>query len=187
VLTSPPSPNRPCASMTESSYTCPECGESHDGLPTDWAFRLPDEVWALSYLDRYRRTRTNDDLCTLDDRRHFIRGLVQIPFSYVEGEFAWGVWVEVSAAVHDFYVDNYTNEFASGTRAQGRLANAIPGFDASFGLPVDIEFRNSSSRPLFTFPGSARHPLALDQRTGIDDLRHHRYLASCGYFDEGDA
>src|SRR4249919_2806196 len=111
--------------MTDHSYVCSSCGKTHEGLPTDWGFKLPDEVFDLSYLDRYRRTRSNADLCALDENRFFIRGLLMIPFTHQEGEFAWGVWVEVPKAVHDFYLDNYSNELAQGTKAEGALANTV--------------------------------------------------------------
>lgn len=53
--------------MTDQSYVCSSCGKTHKGLPTDWGFRLPDQVFELSYLDKYRRTRSNADLCSLDE------------------------------------------------------------------------------------------------------------------------
>ena len=173
--------------MTDSSYVCSSCGKTHEGLPTDWGFKLPDEVFDLSYLDKYRRTRSNTDLCALDEQRFFIRGILMIPFTHQEGEFGWGVWAQVSKPDHDFYVDNYSNELAQGTKVQGKLANTIPGFPEITGLPLDIEIQSAKSRPIFTFPRSADHDLAIDQRDGIGHARHHQFLELCGHFDESDA
>jgi hypothetical protein len=138
-------------------------------------------------LDKYRRTRSNTDLCALDEQRFFIRGLLSIPFTHKEGEFAWGVWAEVSKSVHDFYVDNYSNELAQGTKVQGSLANIIPGSPQLTGLALDIEIRSAKSRPSFMFPSVADHELAIDQRDGIGHARHHQFLELCGHFDESDA
>lgn len=173
--------------MTDHSYVCSSCGKTHEGLPTDWGFKLPDEVFDLSYLDKYRRTRSNADLCTLDESRFFLRGILMIPFTHQEGEFAWGVWAEVSKTAHDFYLDNYSNELAQGTKAKGTLANTIPGFPEITGQPLEIEFQNAKSRPFFAFPQSADHELASDQRDGIGHNRHHQFLELCGHFDESDA
>ncbi|WP_416136139.1 DUF2199 domain-containing protein [Aquabacterium sp. A7-Y] len=52
--------------MSDPSFVCATCGQRHSGLPTDYGFRLPDQVHALSYIERYRRSRSNADLCTLD-------------------------------------------------------------------------------------------------------------------------
>lgn len=172
--------------MKDHGYVCSSCGKTHEGLPTDWGFKLPDEVFDLSYLDKYRRTRSNTDLCSLDESRFFIRGLLSIPFTHQEGEFAWGVWAEVPKATHDFYLDNYSNELAQGTRVAGVLANTIPGFPEITGQALDIEFQNAKSRPFFFFPRSAKHELAADQREGIDHNRHHQFLELCGHFDESD-
>lgn len=169
--------------MTDQGYVCATCGKVHEGLPAHWGFNQPDDVYFLSYLDRYRRTRSNTDFCSLDEERFFIYGLLMLPFTQQEGEFAWGVWVEVSRSVHDFYVDNYSNELAQGTIAQGTLANRIPGFPEIAGSPLEIELQPAKSRPFLTFPASADHALAEDQRSGVDHARHHQFLELCGYFE----
>ena len=173
--------------MKDGGYICSTCGKAHEGLPTDWGFGLPDEVYALSYLDKYRRARSNSDLCTLDEGRFFFRGLLMIPFTHQIGHFAWGVWIEVPRAAHDFYLDNFSNELAQGTTFSGTIANAIPGFDDSLGLPLEAVIQSAKSRPLFYFPNASGHELARDQRAGIGPERHHSYLESCGYFKESDS
>ena len=54
-------------------FKCGVCGQWHDELLTDLGYRLPDVVFEMSYVERYQRGRFNDDMCTLDDSRHFIR------------------------------------------------------------------------------------------------------------------
>ena len=33
-------------------YVCSVCGKEHAGLPTDWAYKLPDDLWALPEPER---------------------------------------------------------------------------------------------------------------------------------------
>ncbi|KAB7779488.1 DUF2199 domain-containing protein [Xanthomonas sp. LMG 12459] len=168
--------------MAGHEVVCTSCGEVHQGLPTDRGFGLPDEVFALSYLDAYRRVRSNADLCTLDERRFFIRGVLEIPFLYREDAFAWGLWAEVSKQDHDLYVNSFNDASAQGRMFSGALANAIPGVNDTVGLLVSIEFQDPASRPTFVFPSSADHVLAVDQRNGINEAQHHRMLELCGHF-----
>jgi hypothetical protein len=173
--------------MAGQTYICSSCGKEHQGLPTDWGFKLPDSVFDLSYLDKYRRSRSNVDLCTLDENRFFVRGLLSLPFTYQEGQFSWGVWVEVDRTTHAFYLGNFNDEFAKGSKAQGRLANTIPGFPELVNELLEIEFQDSESRPSFRFLPRAAHQLAKDQREGVDFARHHEFLDLCGHFAQSDA
>ena len=74
------------AKARSRGFRCGTCGRVHPGLPTEWGFREPDEVFALSYIAKYLRTRINADLCTLDDSRYFLRGLLGLPFTEASGE-----------------------------------------------------------------------------------------------------
>jgi hypothetical protein len=170
-----------------ATYICSHCGQQHDGLPTDWAFKLPDEVHELNYLDRYARTRHNGDLCTLDEARFFFRAL--LPIRLLEGDFFnWGVWVEVDKATHDLYVRSWEEDISSSPRVRGHLANHIKVHVGSIGLPVDIEFRPGTDRPNVWLPPEVTHSLAVEQRNGISGKRHHDILAAVGHFgDEGPA
>ena len=60
-------------------------------------------VYALSYVEKYMRVRNNEDLCTLDEARYFLRGCLSLPFTDQKGDFSWGIWVEVSEDHHDVY------------------------------------------------------------------------------------
>jgi len=168
--------------MTGPSFTCATCGQIHPGLPTDYGFRLPDEVHALAYLDRYARSRSNADLCTLDDSRYFIRGIIPVPFQAIEDDFCWGIWAEVDKATHDHYVAGFDEDSIRGTTSKGSLANTIPGYPETAGLEIHIEFQDGSSRPKYFFPANESHALAHEQRGGISNKRHHDILEAVGHF-----
>ena len=169
--------------MTNQSYVCSSCGKEHEGLPTDWGFTLPDEAFELSFLQKYRRVRCNDDLCTLDESRHFVRGLLSLPFNYQPGSFSWGVWIELDKATHDFYVEHFNDDVSAHARVPGTLANDLPGYGAGLGQHIEMEFQPGNARPLFYLQDSTNQ-LAIDQESGISADRHHALLDACGYFTE---
>lgn len=169
-------------SDSSDSYFCRSCGHEHPGLPNDWGFRLPDDVHALSYLDRYRRARHNSDLCTLDDQRYFIRGLLLVPFSDSDEQFGWGMWVEVDRDTHDLYVDGFDADMTAEPRRAGKLANDLPGYSTTAGVPVDVAFQDEGDRPLLWFAPQTMHALAHEQRGGITHKRQHDILRELGFF-----
>jgi hypothetical protein len=166
-------------------FRCGTCGRDHPELPAEWGFREPDEVFALPYIAKYLRVRINPDLCTLDESRYFLRGHLRLPFTD-GGEFGWGVWVEVSHDHHDVYAGQIVAE-AEGEpttqyRLEGRLANAIPGYRKTLGVPVHVLLEEGRQRPSLWLPTRSRHALAREQAGGISAARHHELLEACGYF-----
>lgn len=170
-----------------ATYTCSHCGQEHEGLPTDWGYKLPDVVHDLQYLERYLRARSNRDLCTLDESRYFFRALLPINLiEEPEGEsFTWGVWVEVDKAIHDLYLKSWDEDISSYGGSMGRLANDIKVHPGSMGLPVAIQFMSGTDRPKLELLPSVHHALALEQRNGISNKRHHDILVALGHFDKG--
>jgi len=97
------------------------------------------------------------------------------------------VWAEVNNEQHDLYVAGYYDDLSDNPRFEARLANAIPGYDESLGLIVEVQFRSGNDRPTFHFPASASHLLAREQRGGITQARHHEILEQVGFFDQPSA
>lgn len=167
-------------------FQCGTCGRVHPDLPSDYAFRLPDELFALSSTERYLRTRSNASFCTIDESRFFIRGVLNLPFADQEGEFGWGVWAEV--AVDDLNTclayDSADADGSSVPRFRGKFANAIPGCHRTLGLPVEVQVGGIGQRPTLWLPRRSRHTLAREQAGGISAARHHQMLEACGFFDQ---
>jgi hypothetical protein len=170
-----------------TSFICSTCGQQHAGLPMDYSFGLPDDVYALDYLARYLRSRSNNDLCTLDETRHFVRGVIPIPFEGSEETYCWGVWVEVSREDHDKYVRGYDEDLSAEPSFPGKLANDIPGHGGTIGLPVIARFDAPGKRPNYYLEASSSHLLAQDQQQGIDAARHHSILEAVGHFERSAA
>lgn len=163
-------------------FVCATCGQSHDGLPTDWGFKLPDDVWAIPTPRREEVARFTDDLCQYGDR-YFIRGLLLVPLPDMGSDFGWGVWAEVDAAVFQRYLDLYDADGSSEPLHSGTLANSLPGYVSSLHAPVSIQFLDSTQRPLFRLSESDQSVLAIEQRTGIDSARYHQILDALSAYE----
>lgn len=166
-------------------FRCGTCGKVHAGLPSDYACRLPDEVFAMSPTDRYLRTRMGASFCTVDEARFFIRGVLYLPFTDQEGAFGWGLWAEVSEDDHNTCLA-YDAADADGSEVppfSGKLANAFAGYRQTLGLPVEVQLGGIGKRPSFWLPSRSRHTLAREQARGISAARHHQLLEACGFFD----
>jgi hypothetical protein len=158
-------------------FICSICGIRHEGLITDQAYKLPDDVWNIPEVERSEKAKFNSDLCQLGER-YFIRCILFVPFSYCSGAFGWGVWAEVDWPTFKRYLDLYELDGSSEPAHRGRLANEVPGYPHSFGRDIEIHFRSASERPAIDFTSKDDSLFAEDQRRGIDCARHHEIIAS---------
>jgi hypothetical protein len=160
-----------------NSCVCATCGETHEGLPTDYGWKLPDVVWTIPEERRSTEAEFNSDLCQLGGR-FFIRAVLKLPFKEQPGFYAWGPWVELQESNFYRYVELYDKDGTSEPMVTGALANEIPSYQSTLGLPVMVQFQNSASRP--TLRVTTVHQLADEQTQGIDNLRYHEILVAIG-------
>jgi hypothetical protein len=161
-------------------FTCSVCGQEHPGLPADWAYKLPDDVWEIPEPERQERAFFNDDFCQFGER-FFIRCVLEVPFVDQDGAFAWGVWAEVDWAVFERYWKTFEEDGSSEPMRSGSLANALAPYPDISGSPVLIRFRDATKRPSLNLHADDDSILANEQRRGIDGTRHHDILACLGY------
>jgi hypothetical protein len=161
------------------NFICSICGQEHIGPVADWAYKLPDEVWAIPEADRSEKARFNDDLCQFDER-NFIRCVLDMPFTEAEGNFGWGAWAEVDWPTFERYLELYDEDGNSEPTHLGKLANALPAYSGSLGSPVVIQFRDRSKRPSLYLKPDDESRLALEQRAGINEARYHEILNIIG-------
>lgn len=160
----------------DDHFVCGICGETHAGLTTDWAYTLPDEVWALPESERAARAKYDSDLCLLDDR-HFIRCVLPVPLVGQEGAFCWGAWAEVERSTFYRYLELYEVDGSDEPPHDGTLANALSVYGRTTGVPVLIQFGDPTQRPILSTRPDDQSPLAQEQRLGIDEARHHEIVA----------
>ena len=167
--------------MTSPSgkFTCTVCGNSHVGAPTDSAFTLPDLVWELSLEERVERARWTTDLCRMDDL-HFIRCLLEIPFTDQPGYYGWGVWVQIEGKDLRKYLEFYDKDGTAEPPISGTLANELPTYGSTLGMPLLVQFRTASERPAIEFADGNAHPLAREAKIGMSYGRFHEVLLARG-------
>ncbi len=156
-------------------FTCSICGEEHEGLVTDWAYKLPDVVWAIPEDRRSEEARFNDDLCQFGER-FFIRCVLPVPFIENDGQFNWGAWAEVDWPTFERYLEIYDHDAFDEPARLGTLANGLTAYPDSFGEPVVIRFGDATKRPQLFLGPQDESRLAREQRTGISNARYHEIL-----------
>jgi hypothetical protein len=157
-------------------FVCSICGQEHGGLVTDWAYTLPDEVWAIPEAERSAKARFNNDLCQFDER-NFIRCVLDVPFTEAAGNFGWGAWAEVDWPTFERYLELYDEDGTFEPPRTGKLANALSAYPDSLGTPVTIQFSDPKTRPALRLAVTDESELAGEQRTGISEVRYHEILS----------
>jgi hypothetical protein len=66
-----------------AKFVCGVCGKSHEGYPLDFAWKLPDVVWAIPKDRQAIEAKFTSDLCQYQDR-YFIRSILPIGMSSVQ-------------------------------------------------------------------------------------------------------
>jgi hypothetical protein len=160
------------------SFVCPTCGKSHDGLQRNFAWKLPDVVWAIPAEQREAAAKCTSDLCQYGER-YFIRCILPVPLLGADDPFNWGVWAEVERPTFERYLEIYEMDAESEPHRLGRVANAIPGYP-EISEAMEIHFGKSTERPTLHFTPACNHPLAKEQREGISGGRYHEILEIIG-------
>src|SRR5688572_12832266 len=130
---------------------CPTCGEEHERL--DPTFARPDVVFAMSARQKKGRVMENDDVCALrgeqgNPDRFFVRCTLPVRLLDAPGISSWGLWAEVteedSRVIWKAWNDPDQNRIPP---MQARLANRIPGYPDTIGLPVLLKLTGPTTRP----------------------------------------
>ena len=149
-------------------------------LCRDIQMKLPDEIWMLDPLERYRRGAVwTDDFARMDGRTYLF-GVVEVPLAYEDDSFTWGCWIEVDRSLHDAYLEAFRTPTADRLTGEGRLANDIPGYEDAMGSRVSVTFA-ADRRPILTVDPLTT--LGLDQKNGLT-LEDHRVLDDILFGDD---
>lgn len=106
-----------------------------------------------------------DDLCVIEGRDFFVRGVIEIPVHDYEHEFGWGVWVSHKKENFEIYQARYDS--VSIGPFFGWLSTEIDYYPVStLELKTMAHYRGNSLRPRIVL-GESEHPLYRHQRDGI--------------------
>lgn len=143
-------------------YLCPTCGKEHADLPHigspapyQWSRELADDP----------DSSLTDELCIIQGRDFFVRGVIEIPVHGYEYEFGWGVWVSHKKENFETYRDHFDS--AEIGPFFGWLSTEISYFpESTLSLKTAVHYRGGSIRPRIVLAESG-HPLYLHQHQGI--------------------
>jgi hypothetical protein len=156
--------------------TCSVCGKAHPLEASEFVFRLPDIIHALSEEERASRCDISADMCALDRERIFVRGLLPLPVSGRRQPYNLGVWAEISMDSFRCIYERWGDpDQANEPRLPGKLANSLPLQEQNtLGLQLSIQLTGPKTRPEF-YVQVLNHSLYREQTHGIDEHRAIEY------------
>lgn len=155
--------------VSVSSWICPTCGETHDGLPAVVA--SAPFVWdQASGQERDDDFDLTSDTCIWKDEHYFLRGVLELPLMDREGVLSFGVWTSLSRENFLRYLPTFEEE-NQADRVEfppmfGWFSNRLPGYPETLNLKCSVYARTGGLRSLIELDVSD-HPLAIAQTEGI--------------------
>ena len=142
-------------------------------------------IVALSADERATRVKEGDDLCALRGRqageptRYFVRGVLRVALLDGPGDTAWGLWAEIGETDCRQIVAMWSDpEQVHLPPMEAVLANRVPGYPDTTGLPAMLRLTGPTTRPLLAFEGASIHPFAAECTRGVCVHRVMEWLAS---------
>lgn len=158
---------------------CDCCGVDLGEIPTDFGFRRPVPFFMVPEAERAERVKANDDLCMIDGKLFYVRGIMTVPI--VDGEpgasFGWGLWAAVSERSFWRYRELWDVDGSAEPPFRGLMAVSPIGYPNALDAEVRVQLRAASERPAI-LPAAYDHPLFVEQRDGISVKRWHQIVAT---------
>lgn len=162
---------------------CNVCGVDHPLDEIEPAFARPDAYASLDEANRRRHAKADGDLCRIDDpdgltSRYFVRAVLPVGVEERTEPVLWGLWVEVGEASFRRVLDLWSDpDQASHAPLPGSLANRIPTYPDTIGLPCALHLTGPTTRPSISLPGDLAHPLAREASAGVTAHRVSEWIA----------
>jgi hypothetical protein len=158
-------------------FTCSVCGGYHEERMLDVRLTLPGPIFALDEEERDRRAQISDDMCSLDDGRFFLRGLLEIPIPELHSRFAYGAWVELRQADWQRAVRLWDDPAGMEEPPfSGYLTDDLAPYAATSGLAALLQLEEVDRVPSIEVVDRS-HPLGRDQLHGITIARSDELAA----------
>jgi len=135
---------------------------------------LPDPVFFLSETEQTRRCRIGVDVCTIDDSRFFVRGLLPLPVHNTNLPYRMSLWAEVDRTTFRKLDSPDDLDSTNGPPISGILANEVSLAPEASGLAVAIYPTGPDTCPEF-FLKEVKHCLWEEQSRGVTAQRALKY------------
>lgn len=132
---------------------------------------MPIEVMDIPEDERPGRVWLDADICAIDDRQFFVKGLLDIPIQGVKEPLSWGLWVAQTEEELNAYEDTRGTDQA-GVVTQGQITVTMPGYfeldqnGENYRLDCELIGQRSGLRPIINLLPS-EHILYRDHKFGI--------------------
>ena len=163
-------------------WKCDSCEEWHYGPCLDFSYLAPlywnDEHEAANQselLDSASKelpaNALNEDVCILDGKYYFIRGIIHLPIIGTNETFRWGVWGSLSREnFQKFFVALDEPEAAELPPMFSWLSSSIPEYPETEHLKMYAHVQEPPHRPSFELEPTD-HPLSQEYHHGITPER----------------
>ena len=152
------------------TFQCHTCGETHEGMP-GFGADAPLSYYEVPEAERAVRCTLGTDHCIIDGELFFVRGCIEIPVEDEADPFIWGVWVSLSEASFRELAAADDAEHRSHLGPYFGWLNAwLKPYPETMNLKTMLHPRDGGVRPFIELEPTD-HPLAVEQREGIDRNR----------------
>jgi hypothetical protein len=127
----------------------------------------PEFLATIPEEKRENRVLIDTDLCVVDNRYFFIRGLLPLPILGTAQSFDWLVWASLSKKNFNRAADLWeTRGREKEPPYFGWLNSRLPFYPDTSELKVNVHTLPVGTRPTIELEQS-KHPLSIEQRDGI--------------------
>jgi hypothetical protein len=154
-------------------FWCSTCGEEHDIEDISFGIDAPLQ-WDLLSEEERSRSELSGEQCEIDSeegRSFYLRARLEIPIRGSDQTFSWGVWCSLSEQSYNEICEHWDDPERSSIGPHfGWLCTKIPGYPDTAFLRTMVRQHNVGVRPTVELEPT-NHPLAVDQRDGIEAER----------------
>lgn len=156
----------------EPTFHCTTCDEDHPGPPMAYASIAPAKWYELDDAAR-AQSSLDGELCAISspdgEKEFFVRANLFIPVDDdPDGDpLVFSAWVGLPNGAMQQLLERWLDVARVHDPAyDGTLANDLPGYPATIGVPVEVQTLEPGTRARAVIPPSD-HPLAIDHWEGI--------------------
>lgn len=152
-----------------NGFNCSCCGSFHEGLPLDYGAKFPQSYLNIPSDEREQKAAVNEDICVIENKFFFVRGLIKVPILEMNDYFGWGVWCSLSEKSFNRVMELWEAEDVENEPPFfGWLNTHLPEkiYPNTLSLKTNVYLRNNNQRPLVELE-STSHLLAIEQQNGI--------------------
>eukprot|EP00011_Vannellida_sp_DIVA3-517-6-12_P000083 CAMPEP_0114624238 /NCGR_PEP_ID=MMETSP0168-20121206/10666_1 /TAXON_ID=95228 ORGANISM="Vannella sp., Strain DIVA3 517/6/12" /NCGR_SAMPLE_ID=MMETSP0168 /ASSEMBLY_ACC=CAM_ASM_000044 /LENGTH=687 /DNA_ID=CAMNT_0001835511 /DNA_START=177 /DNA_END=2236 /DNA_ORIENTATION=+ len=179
--------NRYLLSKLKDGWKCKVCKAVHQDVPLAFFCGNPHDYEDLDDEAKKSRAKVSSDLCSIDNQRFYVRGLVEVPVleptadgatdtaatkggkkKFSDIKLVWGIWVQVDAQEFFKIMEKWSDD--AELTIPGMLGNIMQPYPDTLNQPVTMKTRPGGLRPLVTLD-SPDNSLAKEVRDGVSFKR----------------